>query len=439
MLKKILFSAFIVAFSLSHAQQIDKQRLDDYFKALDDNHKVMGSFAIADKGKIIYSNAIGFSDVENKKKADVNTVYKIGSITKTFTATLVMKAVEDKKLTLDTRLSTFFPRIKNADQISIEYLLDHRSGIHNYTDDILYSTYYTQPVSEEKLVSIIENAGSDFQPGSKFSYSNSNYVLLGYILEKVYKKPYSELILKFISQPLNLKYTGVGGKTDTSKNQANSYAYENNGYVRSIETDMSVPGGAGCIISTPSELIAFMNGLVSGKIISRESVDRMRQYRDHYGLGLFEVPFYEKMGFGHNGGIDNFSSTLYYFPDGEKTVAIITNQSGFDNNNIAIAALSAAYGMNFDLPDFKVIALSEKELQQFTGNYSAPDMPLKFNIFIKDSTLMAQATGQEAFPLEATSKTSFKFDMAGIKIDFNPDQKQFVISQGSHQNTFTKE
>ncbi|MBT2622744.1 serine hydrolase domain-containing protein [Chryseobacterium sp. ISL-6] len=439
MLKKILFCVSIGVFSLNFGQNINKEKLDSYFKTLDKEHRVMGSFAIADHGKVIYTNTIGFSDVESNKKADINTIYRIGSITKTFTAVLIMKAVESKKLTLDTRLSQFFPQIKNAEKIKIEYLLDHRSGIHNFTDDGLYMTYYLQPISQEKLIDIIQKAGSDFEPGSKFSYSNSNYSLLGFILEKVYKKSYTQLIEEYITAPLQLKYTKVGGKIEPSKNMANSYTYQNNNYVKSPETDMSVPLGAGNLVSTPSELITFMDGLVSGKLISKESLGKMRNFKEHYGFGLTEVPFEGKMGFGHNGGIDHFSSVISYFPDGEKSFAMISNQSNFGNENISTAALSAAYGKDFEIPSFTVISVPENELQQFIGTYATKEMPMKINIFVKDKVLMAQATGQGAFPLEATSKTSFKFDTAGIVIDFNPAKKEFILSQGGNKIIFVKE
>ncbi|WBV58366.1 serine hydrolase [Chryseobacterium daecheongense] len=439
MLKKIFLCVSIGVFSFSFAQNIDKEKLDNYFKALDSEHKVMGSFAIADHGKIIYSNAIGFSDVEARKKAALNTVYRIGSITKTFTAVLIMKAVEDKKLTLDTSLSQFFPQIKNAEKIKVENLLNHRSGIHNFTDDALYASYYLQPVSQEKLIDIIQKAGLDFEPGAQFSYSNSNYSLLGFILEKVYKKSYAKLIEEFIAKPLQLKYTKAGGKIESLENMAHSYTYENGNYVRSAETDMSVPLGAGNLVSTPSELIIFINALASGKLISRESLDKMRNFKDHYGFGLAEVPFMGKTGFGHNGGIDHFSSILYYFPDGEKTFAMISNQSNFDNNNISITALSAAYGKSFEIPNFNVVNLPESDLQKFTGTYAAAQMPMKITIFIKDKVLMAQATGQGAFPLEATSQTSFKFDAAGIVIDFDVTKRQLLILQGGNKVKFIKE
>jgi len=439
MFKKLFFCVSIGVFSLSFSQSINKEKLDTYFKTLDNDHKVMGSFAIADHGKVVYTNTIGFSDVESNRKADFNTIYRIGSITKTFTAVLIMKAVESKKLTLDTKLNQFFPQIKNAEKIKIEYLLNHRSGIHNFTNDALYTSYYLQPISQEKLVDIIQKGGSDFEPDAKFSYSNSNYSLLGFILEKIYNKPYSQLIEEYITKPLQLKYTRVGGKIDPSKAIANSYTYENNTYVKSSETDMSVPLGAGNLVSTASELIIFMNGLVSGKLISKESVEKMRKFKDHYGFGLAEVPFGGKMGFGHNGGIDHFSSILYYFPDGEKTFAMVSNQSNFDNNTISIAALSAAYGKDFEIPNFTVITLPENELQQFTGTYATAKMPMKIDVFVKDKILMAQATGQEAFPLEATSKTSFKFDSAGIVINFSLAKKGLVLLQGSNNIVFTKE
>ena len=439
MVKRIFFCASIATFTLSFSQNINKERLDIYFKTLDKDHKVMGSFAIADHGKVIYSNTIGFSDIESNKKADVNTIYRIGSITKTFTAVLIMKAIESKKLTLDTKLSEFFPQIKNAEKIKIEYLLDHRSGIHNFTNDDQYTNYYLHPISEEKLVDIIQKGGSDSEPDSKFSYSNSNYSLLGFIVEKIYKKPYSQLIEEYITKPLQLKYTKVGSKIEPSKNIANSYTYENNNYVKSSETDMSVPLGAGNLVSTPSELIVFMKGLVSGKLISEESLKKMLNFKEHYGFGLAEVPFEGKMGFGHNGGIDHFSSILYYFPDGEKSFAMISNQSNFDNNNISIAALSAAYGKDFEVPNFTVVNLPESELQQVVGNYATTKMPMKINVFVKDKILMAQATGQSAFPLEATSKTSFKFDASGIVMDFNPAKKELILSQGGNKIIFVKE
>jgi len=114
-------------------------------------------------------------------------------------------------------------------------------------------------------------------------------------------------------------------------------------------------------------------------------------------------------------------------------------QSLKQRRHISTAALSAAYGKDFEIPSFTVISVPENELQQFIGTYATKEMPMKINIFVKDKVLMAQATGQGAFPLEATSKTSFKFDTAGIVIDFNPAKKEFILSQGGNKIIFVKE
>ncbi|MDQ0593171.1 D-alanyl-D-alanine carboxypeptidase [Chryseobacterium ginsenosidimutans] len=439
MLKKLLFLTTISISSVAFSQNNVKEKLVNYFDSLFVHHKVMGSFAIAENNQPTFQKVVGFADVEKNQKANINTQYRIGSISKTFTAVLVMKAVEDKKLSLDKKLSDFYPEIPNADKITIENLLQHRTGIHNLTNEAEYWQYNTKTQTESSLVDIIKKYKSDFEPGSKHEYSNSNYILLGFILEKVYKKPYAELIKNKIARPLKLALTEVGGKIDTSKNQAKSYQYTNGTYDVSSETDMSIPIGAGNIISTPTELLKFILGLEQGKLIKKESLGKMKNFIDGYGYGLVKVPFDRYWGYGHTGGIDKFGSVLFYFPDLKIATAFSTNQSDMDTNEISIKMIETAMGKDFEMPSFKTLEISENELQKYVGIYSSKDIPLKINIFIKDKKLMAQATGQGAFPLEATSNTSFKFDTAKIVIDFYPAKNQFVIIQGGTKNTFTKE
>src|SRR5690606_17415340 len=179
----LLFTA--LSFFVLHtgfAQTFDKEKLDSYFDALEANDKFMGSAAIAKNGEIIYTKAIGYSDVESKTKPDANTKYRIGSISKTFTAVLVLKAAEEKKLNLNHTIHKYFPNIANSKKITISNLLNHRSGIHNFTNDDIYLEYNTQPKTEAEMVAIIAEGGSDFEPGTKAEYSNSNYVLLSFIL-----------------------------------------------------------------------------------------------------------------------------------------------------------------------------------------------------------------------------------------------------------------
>ncbi|MCF2218153.1 beta-lactamase family protein [Chryseobacterium sp. PS-8] len=439
MLKKLLFLSVISLSMTVFSQTNLKQKLAGYIDSLFVHHKVMGSFAFAENDRPTFIKVVGFADVEKNQKANVNTQYRIGSISKTFTAVLIMKAFEEKKISLDQKLSEFYPEIPNAEKISIENLLQHRTGIHNLTSEAEFWQYNTKPQTESSLISIIKKYKSDFEPGSKHEYSNSNYILLGFILEKIYKKPYAALLKDKITKPLKLTLTEVGGKIDPSKDQAKAYQFINGKYVTSSETDMSIPIGAGNIISTPRDLLTFILGLENGKLVKKSSLEKMKTFVDDYGYGLVKVPFDKYSGFGHTGGIDNFSSALFYFPDLKIATAFSTNQSEMDTNDISIKMIETAMGKDFEMPNFKTYEISENDLQKFTGTYSSKDVPLKISIFIEDKKLMAQATGQSAFPLEAISETSFKFDMAGIVIDFYPAKKQFVIIQGGTKNTFTKE
>lgn len=438
MINKFIFAFFVGIFGTACSQNFNKEKLDQYFTTLDQNHKVMGSFAMAKDDQIIYKNSIGFSDVNSKKKADENTVYRIASITKTFTAVLLMKAMEEGKIKVEDRLNQYFPEIKNSAQITLENLLQHRSGIANYTADPDYYELNTQPISTENLLAKIAKGKSDFAPGSKYSYSNSNYTILALILEKMYGKTYGQLIQKKISKPLSLKFTKVGEKINPDNNVANSYIFLDQKYEKSPETDMSFALGSGNLVSTPTELLQFIIALQNGKIISPESFEKMKQFQENYGYGITVVPFNKQKGFGHNGRIDEFLSVLYYFPESKTGFAMITNQSSYDNNSISIAALNALNGIDFEIPSFKTINVPVQDLKKLEGTYFTDTMPLEIKIFVEDDLLRAQATGQSSFPLEAVSKNKFKFDAAKITMEFHPDNNSMIFEQGSAKLDFKR-
>ena len=438
-MKKLLLIFLITLFAAtSFAQKFDKEKLDLYFQTLENNNKFMGSVALSENGKIIYTKSIGFSDVESKTKPNQTTKYRIGSISKSFTSALVFKAVEENKLSLDTKISKYFPNIKNADKISISNLLNHRSGIHSFTDNENYLSWNTIKKSEEELLKIIEDGGSNFEPDTKADYSNSNYVLLSFILEKIYKKPYSEILQEKIIKPIGLKNTHVGRKINLENNEAHSYIFENN-WIKETETDLSIPLGAGAIVSTPSDLLQFAEALFNGKIISEKSLKLMETIKDDYGSGLFQMPFGTKKAFGHTGGIDGFSSNYGYFPEEKVAFALTSNGSNYTNNNIAIAVLSAVFNQPYEIPTFKTLELPSADLDQYLGIYSSKDIPLKITVTKNDTTLMAQATGQSAFPLDASDKNIFKFDQAGIVLEFMPANKTMILKQGGKNYNFIKD
>lgn len=438
MFKKVIFLSAICVSALAFSQQNIKQKLGNYIDSLYAHHKVSGSFAIAENGNFTFQKAVGFADAEKNSKANINTQYRVGSVTKVFTAVLMMKAVEEKKISLDQKLSEFITEIPNGEKITLEQLLQHRSGIHNLTDEPEFWQYYTTPKTSIELIGIIKNYKSDFEPGSKHDYSNSNYILLGIILEKIYKTSYADLLEAKITKPLRLKLTKIGGTIDSSKNQAKSFYFENGKYIAVPESDMSIPIGAGNIVSTPMELIKFIQALENGKLVTKESLSKMKNFVDDYGYGLVHFPYEKTFGYGHTGGIDNFRTALFYFPKLKVAVAYVANQTTIDTNEIFDKMIDVTQGKDFKMPNFNSI-VSEVELQKYVGVYSSKGISLKINIFIKDKELMAQATGQSAFPLDAVSKTSFTFNMANITIDFEPEKNLFVIEQGGVKTTFIKE
>ncbi|KPE49243.1 serine hydrolase domain-containing protein [Chryseobacterium indologenes] len=439
MLKKLFVVAAAGLSCMAYSQNTGRQQLMDYLDSLSVHHKVMGSFAFADNDKPTFLKVTGFSDVAKKQKANMNTQYRIGSISKTFTAVLVMKAVEEKKLSLDTKLSGFYHEVENADKITIKDLLQHRSGIHNLTNEEEYWTYNTKPQTETSLVSIIKKYKSDFEPGTKYEYSNSGYILLSLILEKVYKKSYAQLIQDKITGPLKLTLTEVGGKIDPSKNQALSYQYADGSYQLWQETDMSVPAGAGNLISTPTELLKFIIALENGKLVNKNSLKQMKEFADGYGYGIARVPFDKYWGYGHNGGIDQFRSVLYYFPELKTAVSFITNQADYNNNEISIKMLEVATGKDFKMPSFKEVKVAGDLLKKYEGLYKAEGFPLDIRIFSEGGKLKGQATGQGAFPLNAVSESEFKFETAGIKMKFNAEKGTMDFSQAGNNFTFKKQ
>src|SRR5688500_10655143 len=233
----------------------------------------MGSIAVSKDGNIIYNRAVGNSHIGEKGfvSSDAKTKYRIGSITKIFTATLVFGLIEEGKLKLDDTLDKFFPEIPNAKKITIAQMLNHRSGIHNITDDAKhYLSYYRRPQTHEQMLAIIAKTTPDFEPGAKAAYSNSNYILLDYIIEKVSKKSYKDALNERIASKINLTDTFYEEKTNGAGSESSSFVWLNSKWKELPGTDLSIPGGAGAIVSTPTDLTKFITALFDGKIVSQK-------------------------------------------------------------------------------------------------------------------------------------------------------------------------
>ena len=430
-----LFFLFIIVFgTVSMKSQTKNSQLDSLFQILDANNQAMGSIAILKDGNLEYENAIGFKSFADSIPADTNTLYKIGSITKTYTATLVMQLVENDKLQLDQKLSDFYPQVRNADSISIEMLLKHRSGIFNFTAEEGYLDRAEKPTSKQEILDRIFSFKSDFEPGSQFQYSNSNYLLLTFILEDITDQSYQQLLQEKIVDKLSLKNTYF----DFPDTRTFSYLPADP-WNKEMDTDASVPRGAGSIVSTAGEVAKFYHALFNEKLVSQQSLQKMKKIQDGYGMALVKMPFYDKTSYGHGGGIDGFQSRAAYFPESNVTIAYLTNGVNYPLNDVIIKSLEIFFEKDFTYPDFSnMYKHSSSELNAFTGTYSSDQFPLDIDIMHKDGQLKGQATGQPEFPLRSVAKNTFEFKQAGLKIEFKPDSNSLILQQMGQSFTLKK-
>lgn len=436
---KHLCITLLVCFSSTFAigQESKYAQLGQFLDSLAAKDKFMGALLIADQGKPVFQKAVGWADISDGKLMEINSKLRVGSVTKMMTTVLIFKAIEAKKLSLDQKLADFYPQIKNADKISISHLLQHRSGIFNFTNRLDYNIFRSNPHTEEQLLAMMIEGGSIFEPDSKADYSNSNFVLLTFILEKVYGMPYQKLLQDQILTPLRMKDTAVFGKIEVEKGDTKSYLY-NGKWVEDQEAHYTVPLGAGAVTSTVNDLNVFISALFEGKLISKESLESMKDLRDGYGRGLFSFPYYERKSFGHTGGIDGFRAFLAYFPEDKVTLAVLSNGMNYNNNDILLAALNSRFGREWKLPDLTERDISEELMRKYTGTYTSTQIPLQLTVENVGGKVAIQLTGQPQSVLEATAAHTFELKAVGAVFIFDPDQSQVTLKQGPASILFKK-
>jgi len=441
-MKKTIFAAalLIICSLATFGQSLNKPKLDSLFNEAAVNNRAMGSVAISQNGTLVYQKAVGYSTIAgpNRTAANLKTHYRVGSISKMFTAVMIFQLMEEGKLTLDTKLSVYYPAIPNAEKISVSDMLNHRSGLYNFVKDTTYQQMMTKPHTQAEILSAFASQPSDFEPGTKAEYSNTNYVLLGYIVEQLTKKTYAEVLKSKITNKYGLLDTYYGGKINPAKNEAYSYQFEDSWH-QLPETDMSLPGGAGSVVSTPADLVKFIHILFAGKLINTEHLTLMRTMTEGYGMGMFQISLGKKRAFGHNGDIDGFSSVVGYIPENNVAYAYCGNGIDYAVKDLVNGALSIYFKLPYQLPVFKTPVLSSADLDKYVGNYSSLRIPIKISVTKKGATLIAQATGQPAFVLKPLDQDKFGYALAGIVMEFRPLFGEFTLKQGTGIFPFTKD
>ncbi|WP_223577901.1 serine hydrolase domain-containing protein [Sphingobacterium sp. GVS05A] len=435
-------SALIVLFAyLGNTTLVAQQKLDAYFAHLFQNNKMMGTVAVLYNDSLYYATSIGYADVDSKRKNDSNTKFRIASNTKTYTAVLILKAVEEQKLSLDTYLSTFYPQIKNAEKITIEQLLKHRSGIFNFTEIKGEEIWEQEFHTEAEFVSYIENEKSNFEPNTAYEYSNTNYALLGFILEKVYDKSYAALLNEKICEPLKLRNTYFSTETDPNKHEAISYNIQNR-YIENSKVNFSNHPASGGIATTAIELNRFLSGLFEGRLISKESLALMLpENKGEYGMGIEKARFKNPIGYIHGGRIENYFSDYWYFPAEKLGIVTLCNAVNINLSQVQNTLIQYVYGRDPILPDFnKTKDLTEEQFRQIAGTYRFKDGGQTMTISSDGTNLIGQLSenGQMYVPYHYKSDHTFVYDDEGSILEFIPGEQSVLLKDGDLVLEFKK-
>ena len=260
---------------------------------------------VARDGKIVFQDGFGLADIGNKTPITPDTKFRIGSVTKQFTAAAILRLAEQGKLSLDDKLSKHFPDFSHRPDVTIRHLLTHTSGLHSYTDKPEFITRVTKPIEPAKLIDWFRGDSTDFSPGAGFHYNNSAYFLLGELVAKISGKPYGDFLRETFFQPLEMKSSGVYVNSSPPPGAATGYSLTEGKLKPALDWDMSWAGGAGALYSTVGDLFRWNEALYGGRVLNAESlkaaitpvelpknVDGMKY---GYGLMMYEMKYPENL------------------------------------------------------------------------------------------------------------------------------------------------
>ena len=332
-----------------------------------------GATVLVAKGDhVIFRGARGSADIELATPLESRYVFRIGSITKTFTAATILKLVAAHRLSLDDRLSKFLPAYPNGKNISIAQLLDHTAGISDAWD-----ANPADATTTSRLVEIIERHAPDFPPGADWRYSNSGYMLLGAVIEKVTGTPWHAAIQDLILAPLGMVHTGYYGDSEVVQGRIEGYSVDDSGAViRAPYASMTGPGAAGALSSTADDLFGFMRALATGRVVPAGLYKQMSTAQKTssgrpvgYGYGLMLGTVRGEPVIEHNGGIEGFSSQLTYFPEQDVTVVVLANTDSGIPNPRSLAHRLGALTIGHPYPVFHASTADPAILSSLAGSY----------------------------------------------------------------------
>jgi CubicO group peptidase (beta-lactamase class C family) len=404
---------------------------------------------VARDGKIVYQGGFGFAGLGKKVPVTAGTKFRIGSVSKQFTAAAVLRLAEEGKLSLADPLEKHYPGFPKG--ITLRQLLNHTSGIHSYTDKPEFLGKVAKPIAPEDLIAWFRDDPPDFAAGEGFHYNNSAYFLLGEIVAKVSGKSFATCLDEMFFGPLGMKHTGIYRNASPPPDAAAGYSIAEGKATAALDWDMSWAGGAGALYSTVGDLFLWNEALFGGKVLKpasfkdmitpvklSEGVDGM-----NYGYGLMMSELSRLPAIGHGGGLNGWSSDLLRLPDQHCTVVALANAmppvDGFEpggvTRKIAGKFLEADIAKLPPLEEDSTV--DKKTYPDFAGRYDYKSAVM--TVTVEDGRLHAQLSGQPKFEISPSAPDTFFWKVTDAKVVFQRDAKGKVVAARHSQggNSFT--
>jgi CubicO group peptidase (beta-lactamase class C family) len=382
-----------------------------------------GSVLVAKGGETLFSGGFGLANAEHQVANTPRTKFRLGSITKQFTAMAILILRDQGKLSLDDPIGKYIDDAPKAwEGVTIHHLLTHTSGVHSYTSDPIYALKMTQPETVKSMIARFKDKPLDFKPGEKFSYSNSGYFLLGAVIEKVSGDSYEAFLKRAIFDPLDLKDTGYDHPRTVLSLRASGYERGAKGVENARYLDMMQPYAAGSLYSTVEDLSRWDRALVASKLISKDSYVRMfTPARSHYAYGWVVEEHNGRKEVSHGGGINGFATQILRYPEQEVCVVVLSNVVPSNPAKVARGLAAVALGEPYDLPaERKVAKVDPKVFDAYAGRYRlTPELVL--TVTRDGDRLMAEPTGQPKHELFPESEAAFFLKVADVRVTFVKD------------------
>lgn len=426
--KQLLIAALAILLSISsHAQTADQKTMTTRFdKLLSDQFKPgeTGCAAIvAIKGNIVYRKAFGMANLELNVPMQPDMVFRIGSITKQFTSIAILQLMEQGKLSLQDEITKYIPDYPTqAYKITIENLLTHTSGIEGYTDVPEFEKYIMEDLTPAEAINKFKNLPMNFAPGTKWSYSNSGFFLLGYIIEKVSGKSYREYIEENLFKPAGMTSSLYGSDKKIIKKRAYGYEPDGDSVRNAGYISMLLPYSAGAIMSTVGDLYKWNRALISYRLVKKETLDKAwTEYKlqngkgTNYGYGWFLRQLQGSPTIEHGGGINGYLTNSIYLPKEDVFVAVFSNSTGKSPDLVSQKMAAIAIGKPLNYTE---ITVPDNVLDQYTGVYEDENGSQRM-ITREGNQLFSQRRGAAKNRIRPFATDKFFFDESFTTLTFN--------------------